>query len=95
LDLFFLLNILGSFPNKLLNPDKNISFETDGEKFHINLFCIQYQKTNSVNFLILFSVRGHALITLAHKTKRYILYNPIAAMGFLAMFTFQLDNTKR
>ena len=23
------------------------------------------------------------------------VYNPITAMGFLAMFTFQLDNTKR
>ena len=23
------------------------------------------------------------------------IYNPITAMGFLAMFTFQLDNTKR
>ena len=23
------------------------------------------------------------------------IYNPIMAMGFLAMFTFQLDNTKR
>ena len=23
------------------------------------------------------------------------IYNPIAAIGFLAMFTFQLDNTKK
>ena len=23
-----------------------------------------------------------------------LIYNPIAAVGFLAMFTFQLDNTK-
>ena len=28
-------------------------------------------------------------------TKPERIYNPIRAMGFLAMFTFQLDNTKR
>ena len=28
-------------------------------------------------------------------TDIYNIYNPITAMGFSAMFTFQLDNTKR
>jgi hypothetical protein len=31
-------------------------------------------------------------------TKEFLperIYNPITAMGFSAMFTFQLDNTKR
>jgi hypothetical protein len=46
------------------------------------------------------------LYTVIHKTKEIVerrhgepmlerIYNPITAMGFEAMFTFQLDNTKR
>ena len=30
-----------------------------------------------------------------HEVMLQSIYNPITAMGFLEMFTFQLDNTKR
>ena len=36
---------------------------------------------------------GLLLIILSPQPER--IYNPITAMGFFAMFTFQLDNTKR
>ena len=40
-----------------------------------------------------------SLFGIGHKKKKMLgpecIYNPIMAMGFSAMFTFQLDNTKR
>ena len=40
-------------------------------------------------------VTGNSIQICDHKTQFEHIYNPITAMGFSAMFTFQLDNTKR
>ena len=38
---------------------------------------------------------GENIYTSVSSTQPERIYNPITAMGFLAMFTFQLDITKR
>jgi hypothetical protein len=56
--------------------------------------------------LIIMPVRGRKIIRKVCREEKKIkydfiqalperIYNPITAMGFSAMFTFQLDNTKR
>ena len=49
--------------------------------------CIYYSA-------ILF-VTGNSIQICDHKTQTERIYNPITTMFFLAMFTFQLDNTNR
>ena len=38
---------------------------------------------------------SYVVVQLNCDTKPKYIYSPITAMGFLAMFTFQLDNSKR
>ena len=38
---------------------------------------------------------GQLYFEVKRQTMPERIYNPITAMGFLAMFTFHLDNTKR
>ena len=40
------------------------------------------------------SLAGFATVGFSPATMTERIYNPITAMGFSAMFTFQLDNTK-
>ena len=48
------------------------------------------QESSDAIHIKLFSVYSYDQKTLPER-----IYNPITAMGFSAMFTFQLDNTKR
>ena len=40
-------------------------------------------------------MKNFVLANILNMTVPKRIYNPIMAMGFAAMFTFQLDNTKR
>ena len=52
--------------------------------------CWSYQ-TNVFEQRLLFGLTSYILPLLTLPER---IYNPITAMGFSAMFTFQLDNTK-
>ena len=75
---------------------------------HIRWTKGKSREQNSLIFLIQMLLRQKDLVSVncwtsyTPQTQEYTsgiwpkrIYNPVTAMGFLAMFTFQLDNTKR
>ena len=75
-------------PSILLNTLKH---------FIDNIFVLRYwfDLTNSRFPIILYSCMETSYIINQRQTRPKRIYNPITAMEFSAMFTFQLDNTKR
>jgi hypothetical protein len=54
-------------------------------------FCLKM----TADFFIFWSLKKRKAKNGMNLTKPERIYNPITAMGFSAMFTFQLNNTKR
>ena len=62
---------------------------------HCNKSAADYQSKSGLDWISNFAQNSAATIIYGNEAKPERIYNPITAMGFSAMFTFQLLNTKR
>ena len=63
----------------------------------IFIYCVtkNFLREPPIHYIIPYGTGRESLKSLVLLTWLEYIYNPITAMGFSAMFTFQLDNTKR
>jgi hypothetical protein len=73
-----------------LNKIEGIFQGTNKNRFSL----LKYPKM-SAEYLLVCGEHDDLIITARKQTWPERIYNPITAMGFLAMFTLQLNNTKR
>ena len=61
------------------------------------IYCVteNFLREPPIHYIIPYGTGRESLKSLVLLTWPEYIYNPITAMGFSAMFTFQLDNTKR